>query len=84
MGFAGFDSRRHRKEVPMNADGARFFGGDAPEVLCIVQLAIAAEGHGMRETVVPISRMDTPRSKSAANKTEVSSPLQAIEKLGAS
>ena len=36
-----------REKIPVNTDGACFFGADAAESLCVVCFAISAKGHGM-------------------------------------
>src|SRR5271168_2182208 len=35
------------KKIPVNADSARFFGGDATEPLSVFGLSISTEGHGV-------------------------------------
>ena len=42
-----------RKEIPVHADGSRFLRRNASEVLRVFELAVGAEGHGVRKVRAP-------------------------------
>ena len=44
---------RIRKEIPMHPDRARFQRRDAPKIFRVLQLAVGAEGHRVREIRAP-------------------------------
>ncbi len=72
-----------RKKIPVNADGTRFFRGDAAESLRIFRLAIPAECHGMGEgggSHQP--NRDAAFKIGGKQQRKFGLALQAVEKLG--
>ena len=66
----------------MYADGARFQSRDAPEILRILQLAISAKSHGMREIGRSYKTGGNPSLEvSGKQQRKLGFALQAVEKL---
>ena len=56
------------EKIPVHPNGPRLQSSDAAEIFGILNLAVRPERHRVREVRAPVSRIATPRSKSAANK----------------
>jgi len=72
-----------RKEVPVNADGAGFFGGDAAEGFGVFHSAVGAEGHGVRENGASHqAHGDAAFKICGKQQRQLRFALQAVEQLG--